>query len=117
MPLSGENERVGTIETDKQVELYEATNGMEGGTLRCNPVIILTFQEAKSIKIQKTTLMKIEHDGTYAVSLPTPALLPTASGIATSSPIRLSSCRMARSSNEMRVHGLRRGKVRMVEAR
>ena len=50
MPLSGENERAGTIETDKQVELYEATNGMEGGTLRCNPVIILTFQEAKSIK-------------------------------------------------------------------
>ena len=50
-----------------QVEQYEATNGVEGGTLGGRPVIVLTFRGAKSGKLRKTPLMRIEHDGTYAV--------------------------------------------------
>jgi F420H(2)-dependent quinone reductase len=53
--------------TREQVELYEATNGVDGGTLNGKPVIVLTFKGAKSGKIRKTPLMRIEHNGTYAL--------------------------------------------------
>ncbi|MGA9725159.1 MAG: nitroreductase family deazaflavin-dependent oxidoreductase [Candidatus Binatus sp.] len=67
MPLTGEYEPSQNDRTREQVELYEATNGTKGGTLKGKPVIILTFKGAKSGKIRKTPLMRIEHDGTYAV--------------------------------------------------
>ena len=67
MSLSGEYEPSRNDRDRRQVELYEATNGREGGTLNGKPVIILTFKGAKSGKIRKTPLMRIEHDGTYAV--------------------------------------------------
>src|SRR5690348_9930985 len=67
MPLSGEDEPSWTDRDRKQVELYEATNRLKGGTLNDKPVIILTFKGAKSGKIRKTPLMRIEHNRTYAV--------------------------------------------------
>jgi F420H(2)-dependent quinone reductase len=48
-----------------QVEQYEATNGVEGGTLEGKPVVILTTVGAKSGKIRKTPLMRVEQNGTY----------------------------------------------------
>jgi F420H(2)-dependent quinone reductase len=50
-----------------QVELYEATDGVEGGTLEGRPVIILTHIGVKTGATRKTPLMRIEHDGSYAV--------------------------------------------------
>jgi deazaflavin-dependent oxidoreductase (nitroreductase family) len=50
----------------EQVELYEATSGA-AVALNGKPVIVLTFKGAKSGKIRKTPLMRIEHNGTYAV--------------------------------------------------
>lgn len=67
MPLNGEYEPSRNDRTREQVELYEATDGVEGGTLEGKPVIVLTFKGAKSGKIRKTPLMRIEHNGTYAV--------------------------------------------------
>src|SRR5271168_3804405 len=67
MPLTGEFEPSQNDRTREQVEQYEATNGVKGGTLAGKPVIILTFKGAKSGKIRKTPLMRIEHGGTYAV--------------------------------------------------
>ncbi len=67
MPLTGEYEPSQNDRTREQVELYEATNGVKGGTLAGKPVIILTFKGAKSGKIRKTPLMRIEHNGIYAV--------------------------------------------------
>lgn len=67
MPLTGEYELSPNDRVREQVELYEATNGLEGGTMAGKPVIILTFKGAKSGKIRKTPLMRIEHNGTYAV--------------------------------------------------
>jgi deazaflavin-dependent oxidoreductase (nitroreductase family) len=67
MPLTGTYEPSQNDRTRKQVELYEATNGVEGGTLNGRPVIVLTFKGAKSGKLRKTPLMRIEHNGTYAV--------------------------------------------------
>jgi deazaflavin-dependent oxidoreductase (nitroreductase family) len=50
-----------------QVALYESTGGREGNTLRGKPVIIVTSTGAKSGKIRKTPLMRVEHDGRYAL--------------------------------------------------
>jgi deazaflavin-dependent oxidoreductase (nitroreductase family) len=50
-----------------QVARYEATDGREGGTLEGRPVVILTTTGAKTGKIRKTPLIRIEQDGVYAV--------------------------------------------------
>jgi len=67
MPLSGEYEPSPIDRVREQVEMYEATNSVEGGTLNGKPVIVLTCKGAKSGKIRKMPLMRIEHNGTYAV--------------------------------------------------
>ena len=67
MPLNGEYEPSPSERIRRQVELYEATNGVEGGTHHGKPVIVLTSQGAKSGKIRKIPLMRIEHNGVYAV--------------------------------------------------
>jgi F420H(2)-dependent quinone reductase len=51
----------------KQAERYEATNGKEAGDLRGRPIIVLTSVGAKTGKLRKTALMRVEHDGRYAV--------------------------------------------------
>jgi deazaflavin-dependent oxidoreductase (nitroreductase family) len=50
-----------------QVARYEATDGREGGTLEGRPVVILTTTGARTGKIRKTPLIRIEQDGVYAV--------------------------------------------------
>jgi len=67
MSLNGEYEPSPSERVRRQVELYEATNGAEGGTQNGKPVIVLTSQGAKSGKIRKIPLMRIEHNGVYAV--------------------------------------------------
>ena len=67
MPLQGEYEPSPSDRVRRQVESYEATNGVEGGTQNGKPVIVLTSQGAKSGKIRKIPLMRIEHNGVYAV--------------------------------------------------
>jgi deazaflavin-dependent oxidoreductase (nitroreductase family) len=51
----------------EQVERYEATDGAEGGTMKGRPVVILTTVGAKTGAVRKTPLMRVEHDGRYAV--------------------------------------------------
>ena len=50
-----------------QVELYESSGGTQGTTLRDTglPVVIVTSLGARSGKIRKTPLMRVEHDGRY----------------------------------------------------
>ncbi|MBJ6641504.1 nitroreductase family deazaflavin-dependent oxidoreductase [Streptomyces sp. DHE7-1] len=68
MPLEGEYEPSPTQWVREQVELYESSGGTEGTTLRDTglPVIVLTTRGARSGKIRKTPLMRVEHDGRYA---------------------------------------------------
>jgi deazaflavin-dependent oxidoreductase (nitroreductase family) len=66
MPLDGEYEPSPAQWVRDQVELYESSGGTEGTTLRGLPVIVLTTRGAKSGKIRKTPLMRVEHDGRYA---------------------------------------------------
>ncbi len=67
MPLTGEYAPSTAAWARKQAERYEATDGKEAGDLRGKPVIILTSIGAKTGKLRKTALMRVEHDGTYAV--------------------------------------------------
>jgi deazaflavin-dependent oxidoreductase (nitroreductase family) len=67
MPLDGEYEPSTAQWVRDQVDLYERSGGLEGTTLRDLPVVILTSRGASSGAIRKTPLMRVEHDGTYAV--------------------------------------------------
>ena len=67
MPIKGEYEPSPTDWVRKQVELIESSDGTEGMTMRGMPVILLTTRGAKSGKVRKTPLMRVEHDGEYAV--------------------------------------------------
>ncbi|MEU0300772.1 nitroreductase family deazaflavin-dependent oxidoreductase [Streptomyces sp. NPDC006175] len=67
MPIEGEYEPSPTTWVREQVELIESSGGTQGTTLRGRPVILLTTLGAKSGKLRKTPLMRVEHDGEYAV--------------------------------------------------
>ncbi len=67
MPLHGTYEPSTDDFSREQVELIERTNGAEGTTMRGMPVIVLVSRGAKSGKIRKIPLMRVEHDGQYAV--------------------------------------------------
>jgi F420H(2)-dependent quinone reductase len=67
MPLTGEYAPSTDARSRKQAERYEATNGAEANDLRGRPVIVLTSIGAKTGKLRKTALMRVEHEGTYAV--------------------------------------------------
>ena len=67
MPLQGEYAPSPTQWVREQVELYESSGGTQGTTLRGMPVVVLTTRGAKSGKIRKSPLMRVEHEGVYAV--------------------------------------------------
>jgi deazaflavin-dependent oxidoreductase (nitroreductase family) len=52
-----------------QVELYESSDGTQGTTLLSTglPVVIVTNLGASSGKVRKTPVMRVEHDGRYAM--------------------------------------------------
>ena len=67
MPLSGEYGPSTSGWARQQAETYEATNGERAGDIQGRPVIVLTSVGAKTGLLRKTALMRVEHDGEYAV--------------------------------------------------
>ena len=67
MPLTGEYEPSPSEWVRTQVEQYERTNGAEASDLGGIPVVIVTTVGNKSGKLRKTPLMRVEHDGAYAL--------------------------------------------------
>ena len=69
MTLAGEYEPSPAQWVRDQVEEYEASGGQRANTLRDTgmPVIIVTTRGNKSGRIRKTPLMRVEHDGEYAL--------------------------------------------------
>lgn len=67
MPLAGEYEPSPWEPIATQVEQYEATGGVEGGTMEGAPCVILHTRGRRSGKVRKTPLIRVEHDGSYAV--------------------------------------------------
>ena len=69
MALEGEYEPSPSEWVRDQVETYERTGGREANTLLDTglPIIIVTTRGNKSGKIRKTALMRVEHNGEYAL--------------------------------------------------
>ncbi len=67
MPLEGEYEPSTADWVREQVERYEASGGREANTLRDTglPIIVVSTRGAKSGKVRKIGLMRVEHDGAY----------------------------------------------------
>jgi F420H(2)-dependent quinone reductase len=53
----------------EQVDAYESSGGQQGNTLRDTglPVVVVTTRGNKSGKVRKTPLMRVEHNGEYAL--------------------------------------------------
>lgn len=69
MPVNGEYEPSAWAWVRDQVELYESSGGTQGTTLGDTglPVVIVTNRGASSGKVRKTPVMRVEHDGRYAM--------------------------------------------------
>jgi deazaflavin-dependent oxidoreductase (nitroreductase family) len=67
MPITGEYEPSTDAWSRQQVELYESSGGTKGTTLRGMPVVVVTMLGAKSGKVRKIPVMRVEHEGVYAV--------------------------------------------------
>jgi F420H(2)-dependent quinone reductase len=67
MTLEGEYEPSPWQWVRDQVEAYERSGGTEANTLRDTglPIILVTTRGAKTGKLRKIPLMKVEHDGEY----------------------------------------------------
>jgi deazaflavin-dependent oxidoreductase (nitroreductase family) len=67
MPLDGEYEPSAQQWVRDQVARYEATGGREANTLRDTglPVAIFWTRGARSGKVRKNALMRVEHGGAY----------------------------------------------------
>jgi len=68
MPIEGEYEPSPRGWVRDQVAEYESSGGTRGTTLRDTglPVVVITNRGARSGKLRKTPLMRVEHDGRYA---------------------------------------------------
>lgn len=69
MPLTGEYEPSTQAWVREQVAEYESSGGTRGTTLRDTgmPVVVVTNVGARSGKLRKTPVMRVEHDGRYAI--------------------------------------------------
>jgi deazaflavin-dependent oxidoreductase (nitroreductase family) len=69
MPITGEYVPSSADWVRDQVEQYERSGGTRATTLRDTdlPVIIVTYRGKRSGKVRKIALMRVEHDGRYAL--------------------------------------------------
>ena len=67
MPLQGEYKPSPARWVRDQVEKFESSGGTQGATLRGMPVVVMTMRGAQSGKLRKVPVMRVEHDGVYAV--------------------------------------------------
>ncbi|MDQ2623594.1 MAG: nitroreductase family deazaflavin-dependent oxidoreductase [Actinomycetota bacterium] len=67
MPLDGEYLPSTSDWARKQAELIESSGGTQGLDLHGRPVVVLTTRGARSGALRKTALMRVEHEGQYAV--------------------------------------------------
>ena len=66
MPLTGEYEPSPWDWSREQAEKFAESGGKEAADLRGMPIILLTTVGAKTGKLRKTPLMRVEHNGEYA---------------------------------------------------
>ncbi|OBK85591.1 nitroreductase [Mycolicibacter heraklionensis] len=67
MPLSGEYAPSPLDWSRENAEKYMASGGTEGIEMKGKPVVLLTTVGAKTGKLRKIPLMRVEHNGEYAI--------------------------------------------------
>ncbi|MGV9610974.1 nitroreductase family deazaflavin-dependent oxidoreductase [Nocardia xishanensis] len=67
MPLSGEYQRGTAGWAADQAERIMESGGAQGTTIMGMPVVLLTTIGNKTGKLRKTPLMRVEHNGEYAL--------------------------------------------------
>lgn len=69
MPIEGEYEPSALAWVRDQVAEYEASRGTRANTLRDTgiPIVVVTMRGAASGKVRKIALMRVEHEGRYAL--------------------------------------------------
>ncbi|GFG85169.1 F420H(2)-dependent quinone reductase [Mycolicibacter algericus] len=67
MPLSGEYAPSPWDWSRENAEQYMSSGGTEGTEMKGKPVVLLTTVGAKTGKLRKTPLMRVEHNGQYAI--------------------------------------------------
>ncbi|MDN3355914.1 nitroreductase family deazaflavin-dependent oxidoreductase [Actinomadura sp. DC4] len=67
MALTGEYEPSGSARVREHVEQIVRTGTTDGITVRDVPIVLMTYRGAKSGKIRKTPVMRVELEGHYAV--------------------------------------------------
>ena len=67
MPLTGERETSPEGWVRDQTEKILATGTTEGVQVFDRPIVLVTIRGAKSGKLRYTPLMRVEHDGRYAL--------------------------------------------------
>jgi deazaflavin-dependent oxidoreductase (nitroreductase family) len=69
MPVQGEYEPSAQAWVRDQVELFESSGGTKATTLRDTgiPIVVVTNLGVTSGKVRKTPVMRVEHDGFYAM--------------------------------------------------
>jgi F420H(2)-dependent quinone reductase len=67
MPIDGEYEPSAWGWVARQVDQIESSGGTVGLTMQGKPVVVVTMRGRKSGKVRKAALMRVEHDGTYAI--------------------------------------------------
>ena len=67
MPLEGEYAPSPWDWSREQADKYAESGGSDAADMKGKPIILLTTVGAKTGKLRKTPLMRVEHDGEYAV--------------------------------------------------
>jgi deazaflavin-dependent oxidoreductase (nitroreductase family) len=66
MPLTGDYEPSALGWVREQVEQIERTGTTHGVTIQGLPTVLMTYRGAKTGKVRKTPVMRVEHEGRYA---------------------------------------------------
>src|ERR1700731_3687166 len=67
MPLEGEYAPSPWDWSREKAEKYAESGGTEAGDMKGMPIILLTTVGAETGKLRKTPLMRVEHNGQYAI--------------------------------------------------
>ncbi|MEZ5096420.1 MAG: nitroreductase family deazaflavin-dependent oxidoreductase [Nocardioides sp.] len=66
MTLTGDYEPGASAWAADQVAEYEASDGTRNNTIQGRPIVVITSRGARSGKLRKNPVMRVEHDGVYA---------------------------------------------------
>lgn len=67
MPLQGTYAPSTSDWARTQADQYVATDGAEANTIQGYPIVVVTSVGAKTGLLRRTPLMRVEHDGEYAI--------------------------------------------------